>query len=576
MKSVILLAIINFCLFSSCSLKEKVRSQEQTNTSDILTYEELDTLTIHSLELLQQRFTQTRESANLTLIQYALGVDYFKKGYFEEAFSHFSNAENDIHKFEILEKHLPNFYHFIGLTYSTFNNHESAIIYQEKYAYHAQKLGMKKEYANSLFAIAGIHDRLGRHDEASKLYRKAIVVIDPMEIEPEFSFWWYYNLGYHFLTVKNYGKGVEYLRMALDLEKEREISYVSVYAYVGLGDLYQKIKKDSSIYYYEKAITINAEIAPDQKIQAYKGLGDVFREKVPSKAAFYYTKALDVSDKFEINRHRLELCDNLSSIYIKIGNKDEALKYLSLSNNYLKDLESEQRRIDLIINMAKEENLNKQNIDRLQSEQAFKEANIKSLRRNLIIVGTLILLLTFLAIKLFNSNNEKKNQNIILQEKNIQIQRQSEELSSAHKKILNQNKELEQKLIEKMLKVANENKMLSTLLTKINILSVAEESKNELSRYIKNYLNEDIWEEVDLQFAEKNQAFFYKLSSISLNLTENDYRLAAFIKMNISTKEIARLMHLAPSSVKVARSRLRKKLKINDINVKLVSYLNSL
>jgi DNA-binding CsgD family transcriptional regulator len=45
-------------------------------------------------------------------------------------------------------------------------------------------------------------------------------------------------------------------------------------------------------------------------------------------------------------------------------------------------------------------------------------------------------------------------------------------------------------------------------------------------------------------------------------LTANDLKLSAYLKMNLSTKEIAQLMKISPRGVEISRYRLRKKLQV--------------
>jgi DNA-binding CsgD family transcriptional regulator len=47
------------------------------------------------------------------------------------------------------------------------------------------------------------------------------------------------------------------------------------------------------------------------------------------------------------------------------------------------------------------------------------------------------------------------------------------------------------------------------------------------------------------------------------DLSVSDYRLAALISLNMNIKEAAAVLNITPSSVKLARHRLRKKLKID-------------
>ncbi|MGV3546469.1 MAG: helix-turn-helix transcriptional regulator, partial [Pedobacter sp.] len=56
-------------------------------------------------------------------------------------------------------------------------------------------------------------------------------------------------------------------------------------------------------------------------------------------------------------------------------------------------------------------------------------------------------------------------------------------------------------------------------------------------------------------------------------ITSNELRLSAYLKMNLSTKEIAKLMKISPRGVEIGRYRLRKKLNI-DGNVNLFEFFN--
>ncbi|MBL6664190.1 MAG: hypothetical protein ISP71_08845, partial [Flavobacteriales bacterium] len=44
------------------------------------------------------------------------------------------------------------------------------------------------------------------------------------------------------------------------------------------------------------------------------------------------------------------------------------------------------------------------------------------------------------------------------------------------------------------------------------------------------------------------------------NLTHNDLRLCTYLRLNLSSKEIAQLLNISTKSVEVKRYRLRKKL----------------
>ena len=61
-----------------------------------------------------------------------------------------------------------------------------------------------------------------------------------------------------------------------------------------------------------------------------------------------------------------------------------------------------------------------------------------------------------------------------------------------------------------------------------------------------------------------------------MHFTPTEVRVADFVRDSKSTKEIADLLNLSPSSVKWHRKNIRKKLGLNNKKVNLSTYLNSL
>ena len=74
---------------------------------------------------------------------------------------------------------------------------------------------------------------------------------------------------------------------------------------------------------------------------------------------------------------------------------------------------------------------------------------------------------------------------------------------------------------------------------------------------------------------ELNQEFTQRLKTTFPSLTMYDVRLCTYIKTGLSTREIAEMMNVLPSSINVSRSRLRKKLKLN-VKEDLYTFLDSL
>ena len=83
----------------------------------------------------------------------------------------------------------------------------------------------------------------------------------------------------------------------------------------------------------------------------------------------------------------------------------------------------------------------------------------------------------------------------------------------------------------------------------------------KLARLIDRHLEGDHdWEVFEESFNRVHDDFFKRLMHDFPDLTPGDLRLAAYLKMNLSSKEIAPLLNISVRGVENKRYRLRKKL----------------
>lgn len=86
----------------------------------------------------------------------------------------------------------------------------------------------------------------------------------------------------------------------------------------------------------------------------------------------------------------------------------------------------------------------------------------------------------------------------------------------------------------------------------------------KINTLLNNSLDADEdWYSFLMKFEQKHPAFFKYLKNTYPDLTSNDLRLCACLKLNLDSKDIASLMNISVRSVENARSRLRKKLGLN-------------
>ena len=109
-----------------------------------------------------------------------------------------------------------------------------------------------------------------------------------------------------------------------------------------------------------------------------------------------------------------------------------------------------------------------------------------------------------------------------------------------------------------------------------NIMPIGNEKvKYELMKTIKalsSNQNSKVWEEFETRFSRVHNEFYEKLRLNYSQLTPTEIKICAFLKLNMSTKDIAALTNRSPRTIENTRHSIRKKLAI-DSETNLVNFL---
>jgi len=158
-------------------------------------------------------------------------------------------------------------------------------------------------------------------------------------------------------------------------------------------------------------------------------------------------------------------------------------------------------------------------------------------------------------MELAKAQNEKE----IIKIKNEQLQEEfrskSNELAASTLSIIRKN-ELLSKVKDQLLSSAADKSSIKPIIKVID----------------KNITQNDDWELFKEAFNNADRKFLKKLKKAHPNLSPNDVRLCAYLRLNLSSKEIAPLFNISVRSVEIKRYRLRKKMDLShDDN--LVDYI---
>lgn len=200
---------------------------------------------------------------------------------------------------------------------------------------------------------------------------------------------------------------------------------------------------------------------------------------------------------------------------------------------------------------------------------------------NLMIALYLILvLITILLIhRIYTSYYRKQRQRIVEKAKrDFEMQ----ELENQQKLMKLKNEKLKQDIQSKSRELATstmnlikKNEFLSTIKNKLR-KEEDKKSLKEIIRVIDNNLNStDDWKLFEEAFNNADKGFLKKIKKRHDGLTPNDLRLCAYLRLNLSSKEIAPLLNISPRSVEVKRYRLRKKMNLEH-ETSLANYIINL
>lgn len=157
--------------------------------------------------------------------------------------------------------------------------------------------------------------------------------------------------------------------------------------------------------------------------------------------------------------------------------------------------------------------------------------------------------------------DEVLKQEIDLNEKQI-AKLQTEKLQA---ELASKNRELSNSAMTLVYK----NELLQKLSNEINKLkdengkTLSEDQTRKIQKVINDGMNDERdWYLFENSFNEAHENFFKKLKAQHPDLVPNDLKLCAYLRMNMSSKEMSSLLNITLRGIEIRRYRLRKKLEV--------------
>ncbi|MEI6436479.1 MAG: tetratricopeptide repeat protein [Bacteroidota bacterium] len=478
---------------------------------------------------------QKRISAALNII----GAIYEETGLWNEALALYMNSLSISNRIDY-EEGKAKIYNNLGKLYFNRNQFPKAEELFKKAIRINKKFNIKTELFNNYNNLAGIYQV---SKQPSKALEYALIALNQLDIDRNFYDLSiiYNNIGRLYQDMGNYHVALSYYQQSSGLQKEKSYSDALIHSYLAMSSLFQSMKLNDSASFYLVAAQKLAE-----------ELGNPFLKIMVLQDAAMFQSKIGDNDR----------AVQLYSTYVKLNDSLEAVNSL----DRIEQIQS----VYKVINEEKNNQILQQQID-------LQKLAIQ--RQKIVLVAALILFLV-LALFLFNIQRLRRRE----KENNELIARQTEELHQKEKEMLLQTERTLQveldnsnrQLTSYALNLARNNEFISRTVQDLKhiLLEMNTKDKSMVERIRKTisglhqFSSGNDWEEFRHYFEKVHQSFEKNMLAEFPDLSLNDRKMCALLKLGLSTKDIASITFRELRSVESTRNRLRKKLGIPaDVNI---------
>jgi tetratricopeptide (TPR) repeat protein len=487
----------------------------------------------------------------------------------------------------------------MGVNLNRMNYPKEALEIGEQIIDKAKRFKMQLEIAEGRGIMAVAYAHVGDFDNSSRLYFENIKLYEKLN-NKKLQGTTMGNIGADFFEQQSYEKALEYTNKALMIGIETDNLTLVTDQYNNLAAIYQvgfgdftiaklnyfkalkaaekindfqqqggiminishiylhKNDNDSALYYLDRSMTIFQNLN-NPMLLAYgnTALGNYyFQTGDYAKGKKLALSVLKTGKDNKVQQSILDATELLYKISLLEKDTSEAFKYQRILTDVKDSFHALQNQKELF----KLEFQYKQ--DKLIKEQKIKQLRYYS------ILGFIILgLISGLTITLLSYSRQKiKIKNTILEKESAvsDLKFKSKELSINLMALLKKNEliaEISQKLTN-LIHSPYENNLKDSLI--------------KLNRDIKQSSDNRLWQEFSVQFKETNSEFYDKLLKHYPDLTQSELKLCAYLRLNMTTKEIADLTGQSIETLGKARYRLRKKFGLTNSESNLMTFLTQI
>ncbi|MGV0922457.1 tetratricopeptide repeat protein [Empedobacter tilapiae] len=433
-----------------------------------------------------------------------------------------------------------------------------------------------------LIAVGNLELRQNNFDQTLGFYNRAKVRLEQIKNESkrlQFKLNILNNTAGVFLKKEEFNKALKYYELAQELNVKAKDEKLEASLLNNMGICYLENQEYvTSIFVLNKALEIRKKLDDQRGIaQCYNNLGKAYGlQKKYKESKYYLEEALKIGYNVGNTESILYSLFSLKRLYEELNDYENAFKtldeYTTLNKKvYNEESVKKMAQLELNYKLDKQKTIYSENIKRQEAEKKRTKLIYYS-------IGSCLFLFLILAI-LWIYLQKTKIKNISLLKEKLQLEHKN---ISLEKDFLKDELEFKNREITaKIMYLFKKNELINSIAERLVELKkkVMPENKKEIQEMIVEMRlkkDDEIWTEFETYFTKVNPDFYTKLNELCPNLTPNEKKLCAFLRLKMTTKEIATITYQSTNSINVSRFRLRKKLNIKGEDINLINFLENL
>ncbi|MFS4494032.1 tetratricopeptide repeat protein [Maribacter sp. 2308TA10-17] len=415
-------------------------------------------------------------------------------------------------------------------------------------------------YADALYQMGDIESGLGNRQNAINNYKQALDIYTEQN-DKFYQSIVHADLGSTYLGLNNTTKAKEHFNIGLVLAREMNSPVSELRLLSSLGNIEVKAENyDKGISYYKSALLLaekNERKSDHARILYEIAEAELLKNSLKSALEFA-NKGLRISKSIKESasvsvfyKLRSKIFENQNKLAMAM---DDYKSYETIKDSLFTVEKSQQiEELRAIYDTEKKE----QQIAQQETEITLLEEKEKVSRlQKIALGGGLSLSALALGFGFYGFRQRTKKNKLEKEKMDAELAFKKSELDFKKKELTTQ-----------ALQLAKKNETLENLKQKANELKTSEvhNGYQQLITAINFDLQDDNnWENFARYFEEVHKDFNSNVAKKYPEVTPNELRLMALLKMNLSSKEIANILNISIPGIKKARQRLRKKMQLSS------------